>query len=151
MKKNHLLLLFFTLCLLFYGFGVISCYKKKSTDPYVPGATVWGMLNLPEIADGKPYTVVLDRDTILINDFIMSYESVCRSDSAVPYDFYDTPAGVYYLYGFVWMNGEKREGPRFGDFFGYYGSTNGPPGSANVVVPLSGEVIFCFKLNVFRE
>ena len=136
---------------MFYGLGIVSYCKKKAVDPYVPGATVWGMLTLPEIADGKPYTVVLDRDTILTNDFIMSHESVCRSDSAVPYDFYDTPTGVYYLYGIVWMTGEKREVPIVGDFLGYYGSSNGPPDSANVVIPLSGEVIFNFKLNVFRE
>ena len=140
--------LYIAVCVLFQVCGILSCSRKKTTDPYVPGATVWGTVALPEIADGKPYAVVLDSDTILTNDFIMSHESVCRLETSVPYSFYDTPAGEYYLYGIVWTTGEKGKALRSGDFFGYYGSTNGPPDSANVVVPYSGEVIFDLILKV---
>ena len=151
MKKGHLLFPFLTLGILFYGLGIFNCSKKRMIDPYVPGATVWGMLTLPEIADGKPYAVYLDSDTILTNVYIQSQKSICRYDSIVPYDFYDVPSGIYYLYGIVWMNGGEEELLRHGDFFGYYGGADGTPDSANVVIPSSGKVVLSFKLNVFRE
>lgn len=149
-QKVHHLLPFLILCVLFYGLGVVSCCKKKITEPYVPGAMVWGMLTLPEIADGKPFAVVLDSDTTLTNDFIYASEGVCRSDTTIPYDFYDTPAGEYYLYGVVWTTSGKWETPKSGDFVGYYGSANSVPDSANVVVPASGEVVFNLTLKVVQ-
>jgi hypothetical protein len=150
-KVRHLFL-FLILCILLYGLSLVSCCKKKTIDPYVPGATVWGTLTLPEIADGKPFAVVLDSDTVLTNDYyIYAAEGLCRSATTVPYSFYDTPAGEYYLYGVVWTTSGKWETPRSGDFFGYYGSSSGAPDSANVVVPSSGEAVLSFGLNVFRE
>jgi hypothetical protein len=84
------------LCVVCYGLSIIIGCKKKVPEPYVPGATVRGMLTLSEIANGKPYAVVLDSVTIITNDFIMSHESVCQSETAVQYSFYDTSSGEYY-------------------------------------------------------
>ena len=75
----------------------------------------------------------------------------CRNDTVVPYSFYDVKEGRYYLHAIVWNSGNRDEEPKNGDFFGYYGTANRTPDSANVVVPSSGEVVFDLMLKVVVE
>jgi hypothetical protein len=130
--------------------GMTTCQKNPS-DPYVPGATVWGYVILPEALDGNLFVAVLDRDTVAMNDnFIQGYETICRSDDSLPYAFYDVPSGEYYLYCAVFIDCDDWKVYSDADFFGYYGSTNGPPESANVVVPPYGEVVVDLTLKAIE-
>lgn len=144
-----------TLCLSILGIGgLISCAKKRTptseTDTDGP-STVKVILNLPSgvNANGKAYTIFIDDDKIGDNGFVKTGTGAYGTERTVEHTFPDVPAGMYYIYAFVFIVSDGRQGAQSGDYTGFYGGTlNDPPYQPNAVILASSTITFSFGLSV---
>jgi len=146
MKKLFLLLLTVFTVVLFVIFG---CSKSESpTSPatvtptptftQVPTSTsvpttnvnLSGTLNLPSVANGKSYKVVVDNDTNISNGVVAALIGVCGSSTSIDYSM-EITAGTYYVYAFVDVNNSGLTSAGGLDYYGIYG---GEPGT-QIVIP----------------
>lgn len=115
------------------------------------GAKVSGTLTLPAANPGKPYTVKLF--TMAGRASLMATTETSGLTAATPsvaYAIATVPAGTYFVLGFVDVDGSGGTASTAGDFAGWYGHTGdgNPPGTANAVVPATGNATFDFALVV---
>lgn len=137
------------LSVIFLGF--VSCDQSTDPDP-VSNAVITGNINLPEVAQGKVWMVVVDSDFNGDNGMVKYCSGNCAMDTIIGFQIENVPSGNYYVYAVVFTVSDGSQGPQPGDYWGIYGGTfpNDVPGSPNVNVAGS-EVTLNIDLTVYVE
>ena len=104
--------------------------------------TVNGTITLPEVAEGKQYSIYIDTDFDLVNGYTAIEEGACDSTLTIDYSIGEISEGSYFVFAFVDI--DSSGGYTSFDFLGVYG---GDPVTPNAVVPSSGSVTFDFSLD----
>ncbi len=124
-----------------------SLYSETPVEP-VTGNTITGTITLPDLADGKNISIIIDTDTEGGNGSV-AVGSGTLSGTTYTYSIDGVADGNYYIYAVVNVVSETGA-PQTGDFFGAYGITSisdWPPSAPNSVVSGStGSTNFDFNL-----
>lgn len=133
--------------------GLMSCARKRTptseTDTDGP-SIVKVILNLPlgVDANGKVYTIYIDDDKVSDNGFVKKGTGAYGTERTVEHTFPEVPAGTYYIYAFVFIVSDGRQGAQSGDYTGFYLQTPNPPNKPNAVIPASSTITLGFGLFV---
>lgn len=139
MPKIGKIMTAFMSALLCFAFTLTGC--QQITDALSEKATVSGTITLPAAITAKPYTVIVDTDEHMDNGTTATVTGTANG-SSIAYSLADIPAGKYYVWAAVSVNGTSASAMKLGDYLAVYGATSDAttPESPNVTVPETGTV-----------